>query len=61
MHLRRVMLFVLVIFVLAVPMSLNAGMDCYPGTPIRTPQGHYQCEPFVGGECQYCEVVVQGP
>ena len=58
---RIKMMFAVVVFVLAFPMSLNAGMDCYPGTPIRTPQGHYQCEPFVGGECQYCEVVVQEP
>ena len=41
---------------LAVPAHVQA-MDCYPGKVVLYPDGYSYCEPFIGGECLYCEVV----
>lgn len=44
---------------LAIPAHIQA-MDCYPGKLVRDPQGYNYCEPFIGNECLYCEVVDKG-
>lgn len=45
--------------VVAVPAQVEA-MDCYPGKVFLRPDGFGYCEPFLGGECLYCEVFDRG-
>lgn len=43
---------------LAIPAQLRA--ECYYGKVFVHPDGLPYCEPFLGGECMYCEVVDKG-
>lgn len=44
---------------LAIPVRIQA-MECWPGKICPSPDGYPFCEPFIGGECLYCEVVHKG-
>jgi hypothetical protein len=42
--------------VFAIPARVQA-MDCYSGRVVMGTDGVPYCEPFIGDDCLYCEVV----